>query len=99
MYADVVWTSDRFGIELGKEEFVSETLWYGYEFINKVFVCAIYGNFTSEYTPPLPISSFRSAAKLSPEFSSSILDIQLSLPVHISTCSAYAAMVPLRGLE
>jgi hypothetical protein len=26
MYADVVWTSDRFGTELGREEFVRETL-------------------------------------------------------------------------
>jgi hypothetical protein len=53
-YADVVWTSDRFGTELGKEEFVSETLWYGYEFINKVFVCAIYGNLHQNTLLPSP---------------------------------------------
>ena len=54
MYADVVWTSGRFGIELGKDEFVSETLWYGYEFINKVFVCAIYGNLHQNTLLPSP---------------------------------------------
>jgi hypothetical protein len=54
---------------------------------------------TSEKTPPLPISSFKSAARLSPEFSSSILDAQSSLPVQMSTCSAYAGMVPLSGFE
>lgn len=43
---------------------------------------------TSEYIPPLPSNSFMSAAKLSPEFSSSILEIQSSFPVQIRTCSA-----------
>ena len=54
---------------------------------------------TSEYVPPLPSNSLISAARLSPEFSSSILDIQSSFPVQINTCSAYGAIVPLRGLE
>lgn len=40
-----------------------------------------------------------SAARLSPEFSSSILLIQSSFPVQIKTCSAYAAIVPFRGFE
>ena len=53
---------------------------------------------TSLYMPPLPNSSFKSAAKLSPPFSSSILDGQSDLPVQTSTCSAYEAIVPLSGL-
>jgi hypothetical protein len=40
-----------------------------------------------------------SAAKLSPEFSSSIRDNQSSFPVQINTCSAYAAIVPSKGFE
>lgn len=54
---------------------------------------------TSVYFPPLPNSSFRSAARLSPLFSSSILDIQSSLPVHTTTCSAYPAMTPFSGFS
>jgi hypothetical protein len=52
---------------------------------------------TSEYIPPLPTNSFKSAARLSPAFSSSILLLQSSLPVQIRTCSAYGAIVPLSG--
>lgn len=43
---------------------------------------------TSLCGPPLPINSLISAARLSPELSSSILEGQSSLPVHIKTCSA-----------
>lgn len=54
---------------------------------------------TSLYVPPRPINSLMSAARLSPEFSSSIREGQSGFPVHIRTCSAYAAIVPLSGFE
>jgi hypothetical protein len=54
---------------------------------------------TSANFPPLPTNSLTSPAKLSPAFSSSILLLQSSFPVHITTCSAYAAIVPLRLLS
>lgn len=57
-------------------------------------ICIWEGKHTSENIPPLPINSLISAARLSPEFSSSIFDSQSSLPVQISTCSAYGAIVP-----
>ena len=43
---------------------------------------------TSVYCPPRPNNSFRSAARLSPLLSSSMRELQSSLPVQMMTCSA-----------
>lgn len=62
-------------------------------------ICRASFSLTSVYLPPRPNNSFRSAARLSPLFSSSILDSQSSLPVHTTTCSAYPAMTPCSGFR
>lgn len=54
---------------------------------------------TSLNTPPRPISSFKSAARLSPLLSSSMREGQSSLPEHTRTCSRYDVMTPLKGLS
>ena len=53
---------------------------------------------TSLKTPPRPTNSFTSAAKQSPPSSSSIREGQSSFPVQITSCCAYAAIVPLSAL-